>query len=283
MKTNYALFTILLAAGVANGQSNQKNITNMELRTTVTQENKEIIFKLYESVLNARNLESLSDFVAENYIGPSGKKGTEGFKEGIEVLIAAFPDVKWKIESLIAEDNKIVVKWRITGTHLGSFHNIKATHKKVSNEGIGLYELEDGKIISSQIMTDRAGFFQQLGALPVDLTQLSTSNESRDYVRFIDKFIVPENAKQEFMERVRINRNFIKKLPGFIEDAAYERTNDEGNVVFITVAVWENETALQNAKEAVQATYKKEGFNPAEMLERLNITIDRGTYTEVMN
>ncbi len=99
---------------------------------------------------------------------------------------------------------------------------------------------------------------------------------------FIDKFLVPEKAKQEFTERVNINRNFIKKLTGFIEDGAYERTDEHGNLIYITIAVWENEDALKKAKEAVQAEYKKQGFNPAEMFERLNITMDRGTYKEAI-
>jgi heme-degrading monooxygenase HmoA len=128
------------------------------------------------------------------------------------------------------------------------------------------------------VLTDRLDFLQQLGALPQDLTQLSNRQPSGNQVNFIDKFLVPAKAKQEFMERVKINRNFIKNLPGFIEDAAYERTDENGNLVFITIAVWENEDAVKKAKEAVQAEYKKQGFNMPEMLERLNITMDRGMY-----
>ena len=99
---------------------------------------------------------------------------------------------------------------------------------------------------------------------------------------FIDKFIVPEQAKQEFTQRVNINRNLFKYLPGFIKDAAYERTDEQGSLIYITIAVWENENALQKAKEAVQEENKKQAFNPAEMFERLNITMERGTYKEVM-
>ena len=84
-----------------------------------------------------------------------------------------------------------------------------------------------------------------------------------------------------FYERTSINRNFIKNLSGFMEDAAYGYTDNDGNLIRITVAVWENIQALNNAKEAVQAEYKKQGFNPAEMLKRLNIVADRGIYTEL--
>lgn len=97
---------------------------------------------------------------------------------------------------------------------------------------------------------------------------------------FIDKFIVPAKSKQEFLERVTINRNFIRNLNGFIKEEAYERIDEQGNFIFMTIAVWENETVLKKAKEAVQAEYKKEGFDIAEMFTRLKITMDRNIYKE---
>ncbi|PIF32371.1 hypothetical protein CLU81_2899 [Flavobacterium sp. 9] len=97
---------------------------------------------------------------------------------------------------------------------------------------------------------------------------------------FIDKFIVPAQSKQEFLERVNRNRNFIRNLNGFIKDEAYERIDEKGNFIFMTIAVWENEAVLKKAKEAVQAEYKKEGFDIAEMFARLKITMDRNIYKE---
>ena len=100
---------------------------------------------------------------------------------------------------------------------------------------------------------------------------------------FIDKFTVPTNSWTEFFNRMNINRDFIKKLPGFVRDNVYKRNDDNGNFICITVAVWENEEAINNAKESVQIEYKRTGFNPAEMFARLNISIERGTYNEVDN
>lgn len=96
---------------------------------------------------------------------------------------------------------------------------------------------------------------------------------------FIDKFTLPKTAVEEFYERMNYNRNFIKRLPGFIEDAAYEQMEENGKVNVITVAVWESHEALRKAKEAVQAEYKRIGFNPPELLTRLNVTSERGIYT----
>jgi hypothetical protein len=105
------------------------------------------------------------------------------------------------------------------------------------------------------------------------------TRSSKNQATFIDKFFVPAPARTAFYERMRINRNFIKNLPGFIEDAAYEYTDNEGNLICVTVAQWETREAVDSAKEAVQAEYKKQGFDAAEMFKRLNITADRGIYT----
>lgn len=96
---------------------------------------------------------------------------------------------------------------------------------------------------------------------------------------FIDKFLVPKDAVGEFRERTSYNRGFIKKLPGFLEDSIYERTNENGDLVVITVAAWKDEEALNRAKAAVQEHYKQIGFNGPEMMARLKIQADRGIYT----
>jgi len=106
-------------------------------------------------------------------------------------------------------------------------------------------------------------------------------NQENDQVSFIDKFFVPSTAKAEFYKMISINRNFIKKLSGFIEDAHYEHTDEKGNLIYVTVAKWESAQAIDKAKEAVQAEYKKQGLNPAAMVERLGITMDRAIYREI--
>lgn len=98
---------------------------------------------------------------------------------------------------------------------------------------------------------------------------------------FIDRFIVPQAAKAEFMERMAINRNMIKDLPGFIRDEAFVREDDQGGLHCITIAVWESEVALKAAKASVQAAYQQQGFNLAAMLERLDIRMERGQFRKL--
>lgn len=98
---------------------------------------------------------------------------------------------------------------------------------------------------------------------------------------FIDEFNVPKEAYEEFVRRMNYNRNFIRKLKGFIEDRGFFKTDEKENVTVITMAIWESEEVLNSAKEAVQAEYKRIGFNPAEMMERLHIIMKRDIYFEL--
>lgn len=97
----------------------------------------------------------------------------------------------------------------------------------------------------------------------------------------IDRFFVPAGSIKEVMERMDYNRNFIKKLPGFVRDEIYEQVDENGNLNCVTIAVWQNEDVINKAKEAVQAEYKRIGFNPADFYQKVGIKMDRGIYQQM--
>ena len=97
----------------------------------------------------------------------------------------------------------------------------------------------------------------------------------------IDKFFIPGESKTEFVTRMKLNRDFIKNLPGFAGDKVYEHTDEDGNFILVTVATWQSNEALNKAKEAVQREYQRINFNPPEMLNRLHIRMEREIYSEL--
>lgn len=109
----------------------------------------------------------------------------------------------------------------------------------------------------------------------------SSAKKSNMQQILIDKFIVPTEAKEEFLTRLRANLDLIKKQPGFIETTAYEKSDGEGEFNYVTIAVWENEEVLLNARQMVSTENQKLGFNLPEMLKRLNIKIDRAVYKKL--
>ena len=274
----------LLIPGIAGAQTsntNYKNNKNKEMNMIAIETNKEVIQNLYEQCLNKKNLALLKQFVSDDFTRGGKTKGVAAFEEPILPLFKAFPDIHWHVEDLISDGNKVAVRWKWQGTHNAQFNNFPATGKTITNEGMAVYELKDGKIINTQVQTDRLGFLQSLDVLPVDVSQISRKKAPKDAVNFIDKFVVPAAAIQEFKERVHINRTLIKTLPGFIEDAAYEYTDENGNLIYVTVASWQSRAALAKAKEAVQAEYKKQGFDMPGFVQRLHIAVDRGVYVVV--
>ncbi|MBO9199365.1 MULTISPECIES: ester cyclase [Niastella] len=278
------LLSVLLVPGIINAQaiSNIKN-NKKEIVMNTTQQNKEVVRQLFEEGLNKRNYELAKVLVSDEFTGLQGKKGGAAFIDPVLPLIKSFPDIQWHIVELIAEGDKVVLRWKWQGTQRAPFLALPASGKAITNEGQGVLELKNGKVINAQVLTDRLGFLQSLEVLPTDVNVLYNKKAHNGQVNFIDKFVVPAAAIKEFKERVAINRSFIEKLPGFIEDAAYEYTDNEGNLMYVTVALWQSSEALNNAKEAVQAEYKKQGFDAPAMFKRLNITMDRGIYTQQQN
>ena len=96
----------------------------------------------------------------------------------------------------------------------------------------------------------------------------------------IDKFFVPKDALEEFTSRMNYNRNFIKGITGFLGDTVYKRTDENGDLVIVTIAVWKDDNSIARAKDAVQNEYKRTGFDLPALITRLNIKMDREIYQE---
>lgn len=101
-------------------------------------------------------------------------------------------------------------------------------------------------------------------------------------VVLIDRFVVPNASKAQFLERMKVSRDLIKtlSLSGFIEDSAYEEPGEtESN--YVTIAVWQDEASIQKARQVVSQEYQKEGFDMQEFVKKLNIKFERGIYKRV--
>lgn len=91
--------------------------------------------------------------------------GTEQNRQFISSLRAAFPDVHYFVEDQIAEGDKVVVRYRFQGTHLGAFQGRPPTGKQVTYTGILIYRIADGKIAEQWTEFDLLGFLRQLDIL----------------------------------------------------------------------------------------------------------------------
>jgi len=132
----------------------------------MSQENKKITGRFLKEVVNEGKMEMIDELVAEDYVyhGAHGMvlEGRDALKSVFGELRGAFPDLKVHPNFLIAENNHISVQFTFTGTHLGEFHTIPATHKKVNFEGIVMSRIENGLIREDWEMLDTALLMTQI-------------------------------------------------------------------------------------------------------------------------
>jgi steroid delta-isomerase-like uncharacterized protein len=133
-------------------------------------ENRAVVQRFLEEVINEGRLEQADEIVAEDFVEldplPGQRQGREGLKEVIGMLRAAFPDMHWVVEEMIAEGEKVVTRFTWTGTQQGTFMGIPATGRNVVVKGVVIDRIVGGMMTDSRILMDTIGMMQQLGAMP---------------------------------------------------------------------------------------------------------------------
>jgi steroid delta-isomerase-like uncharacterized protein len=80
-------------------------------------------------------------------------------------MFEAFPDLRWRMEETVAEENRVAAWSTWEGTHRGTFLGVPPTGRSVSVEAWTIDYLRDGKLAESRILMDVMGLMQQLGVV----------------------------------------------------------------------------------------------------------------------
>ena len=80
--------------------------------------------------------------------------GLGGFKQMLNRLYLAFPDIHGTVEHMLTEDNLVVVYLNWTGIHKGVFQGIPPTGKPITVRFANLYRIENGKIVEHSDVVD---------------------------------------------------------------------------------------------------------------------------------
>jgi len=135
-----------------------------------TEDNKALAQRWLEEVWNKGDLSLIDELIAPNYVlhDPTrpGLRGRAGIKESIAMFRTAFPDLHFTIEDQVAESEKIVTRYTVQGTHLGTLMGIPATGKQGTITGIDIYRIMDGQIEEAWSNWDTLGLLQRIGVIP---------------------------------------------------------------------------------------------------------------------
>jgi predicted ester cyclase len=133
---------------------------------SVEENNKALVRRFVEEVLNGGNLDVVDELMAPDYVDhtvPPGKyAGREGLKRSLAKQLASSSDLHFHIEEQIAEGDKVIT-WIIgSGTHdRERFLGLAPTGERMTMEFIYISRVADGKIVEDRGVRDASAVWQQ--------------------------------------------------------------------------------------------------------------------------
>jgi predicted ester cyclase len=136
--------------------------------TTTTEANKQAIRGLVRA-LNERRVDDLRDYIAADVVdynkiihGEADEPGAAF--DGFAQQLAAFGDIAMDPQELIAEGDRVVVRFVVSGTHTGLHPRMpQPTGRRFEVEQIWIFTLDRGLVTEIRAVSDRLGLFAQLG------------------------------------------------------------------------------------------------------------------------
>jgi steroid delta-isomerase-like uncharacterized protein len=119
------------------------------------EESKAIVLRFFEEAINGHDVPALDRFCSEEYVWHGAEdeseelpevRGLPEFKKLVQAFLTAFPDFHTDIRDVVADHDRVAVRYVEGGTHASDFIGVTASHKRVIWPGIGIFRVEDGKI-----------------------------------------------------------------------------------------------------------------------------------------
>src|SRR5574341_1131288 len=139
-----------------------------------TEENKALALRLAEQGFNsAGDLTAIDELVASDFVDhnplpglPPLPPGLAGFKELAALFYAAFPDLHYSVEDMIAEGDKVMIRYTAWGTNQGEVMGMPPTGKRMTFTGFDFFRIAGGKMVEWWHQDDLLGMLQQFGMIP---------------------------------------------------------------------------------------------------------------------
>jgi predicted ester cyclase len=128
------------------------------------EENKAKVRKVIEAI-NEQNLDFVDSLTASDYFDHTHQLNPEGVKQFMNMIFKAFPDWHETIEDIIAEEDKVWVHTKATGTHTGEYRGLAPTNKKITGMGVNIYRIVNGEFVEGWAVEDWLDFLMQLGVV----------------------------------------------------------------------------------------------------------------------
>ncbi len=149
-----------------------------------TEQNKMLVRRYYDEVFNQGKYDVMNEIHAPNYKfhlannPPNLPDNREGLRQIIMAYRQGLPDLHFTIDDIIAEGDRVVCRWTVSGTQTGEMLGIPPTNKRATVTGTDVERVENGKLVEGWGVFDQLGLLQQLGVVP-RMTQPSMQTGSQ--------------------------------------------------------------------------------------------------------
>lgn len=128
--------------------------------------NKALVRRFYREVFGDWKMALVDEVVAPQFIShdwpEGGPTGPQAFRDFYTMIRSVAPDARYQVDDLIAEGDRVVVRWRMLGTHQGAFRGIAPTGRSIVLSGIAIYRLQGGKLQERWVVSDLQGALEQI-------------------------------------------------------------------------------------------------------------------------
>jgi steroid delta-isomerase-like uncharacterized protein len=129
-------------------------------------EHQEIVRTVYTEGFSQGRLDLLDEFLASDYVNHQPVQGVEpglaGLKTAMRGLRAAFPDLRYTIEDLIEDGDRVAVRATMSGTQLGEFRGQPPTGRKFSVLSLAVIRFDRDLVVERWGLHDVALMAAQL-------------------------------------------------------------------------------------------------------------------------
>ena len=135
------------------------------------EENKAMVRRLMEEVVNAGDLQVADEIYAPDYAPGdasvlSDARGPEAARRLVAAYRAAYPDFSMTVEDELAEGDKVATRYVARGTHEGEISGVAPTGRRFEVSGICIHRVVDGRIVEGWWQANELGVLRQLGLIP---------------------------------------------------------------------------------------------------------------------
>lgn len=108
----------------------------------------------------------LPNIVMHHPSSPTPISGREAVVGMLTAFRAGFPNLQMKANDVFGEQDRVAVRWTMSGTHTANLFGIPPTQKSVQVSGISVLRFLDGKVAEDWVAEDSLGLMKQLGVIP---------------------------------------------------------------------------------------------------------------------